>query len=159
MKRLIELFDRAYIINLEDRSDRRRQAEREFARIGVSIPSEKVRFYTATRPADKGTFPDVGTRGNYTSHRAILDLAIKDNLRNVLVFEDDISFRSVGDAVIEKITEQFAKENWDVVYFGYLQPSDDGLVGPLVNCPGDILGAHFYAVNGRFIGKMLDYIN
>jgi len=158
MKQIFEFFDRTYIINLEDRLDRRRQAEREFARIGITIPTEKVRFYTATRPADRGTFPDIGTRGNFTSHRAVLDLANNDRLRNVLICEDDVSFRSVDAAIVQQIVKQLAQESWDVVYFGYLQPSDDGLIGPLIDCPSDIMGAHFYAVNGRFIGTMLQYM-
>ena len=158
MKQLIEYFDRAYIINLVDRIDRRREVEREFRGIGIAIPNEKVRFFAAKRPIEKGAFPDVGARGNFTSHRDVLELANRDGLRNVLVLEDDISFRSVNPSLVQQIVEQLGREDWDVVYFGYLSPSDDGLVGPLIAWPAGVLGAHFYAVNGRFIGTMLQYM-
>jgi hypothetical protein len=59
----------------------------------------------------------------------------------------------------EQLIAQLAREDWDVVCFGYNVPSDDGLTGPLVRSQEDFLGTHFYAVNGRFIPTMLDYMN
>jgi glycosyl transferase, family 25 len=156
MKPLIEYFDRAYIINLADRTDRRREAEREFQKVGINFPNEKVLFFTATRPLDKGGFSNVGLRGCFTSHREILEIAEKDGIRNVLIFEDDVSFRSVENG--QQIINQLACEDWDVVYFGYLAPLDHGLAGPLMPWSTDISGTHFYAVNGKFIGKLLRYM-
>jgi hypothetical protein len=159
MKEIVECFDRAYIINLADRTDRRRQVTRELHRLGIDVPSDKVRFYTATRPAEKAGFTDIGTRGNFTSHKNVLDHANKDRLRNVLVLEDDVSFRAVERRFLLQVTEQLSKEDWDVVFFGYLQPHDDTLTGPLLRWTRDVRGAHFYAVNGRFIGTMLRYMD
>jgi hypothetical protein len=159
VKRIIQYFDRSYIINLSDRTDRRIQAEREFKRIGIDVPNEKVRFYTATRPTDRGAFVNPGTRGNFTSHRNVLDLAHRDRLRNVLVFEDDVSFRSEKRGLEEELLTRLSGEDWDVMYFAYLSPADDTLRGPLIQWPNDVIGAHFYAVNGRFIGTMLQYMN
>jgi glycosyl transferase, family 25 len=159
MKQIIEYFDRSYIINLSDRTDRRRQAEREFRRCGVSIPNGKVQFYTAVRPADKGRFEDIGTRGCFYSHRSVLELASREHLRNVLIFEDDVSFRDVGEAFERQVIGRLSHEDWDVVYFGYSIPSDESLVGPLMRWPNDIQGAHFYAVNGKFIRTMFEYMN
>jgi glycosyl transferase, family 25 len=159
MRRLIEAFDRSYVINLADRVDRRSQVEREFRRLGIPIPSDKVRVYSAQRFAESGGFSDVGTRGNFDSHRNILGLAQKDNLRNVLIFEDDVSFRNVGSDVERQIVSCLEAENWDLIYFGYLEPSITGAGGKLVPWRKDVIGAHFYAVNGRFIPLMFDYMN
>lgn len=159
MKQIIEYFDRSYVINLSDREDRRRQAQQEFRRVGIDIPNDNVRFFTATRPADRGNFSDIGTRGCFTSHKNILQLACQERLRNVLVFEDDVSFRSIGNGFERQLLAQLSKEDWDVVLFGYLSPDDDALTGPLARWPNDILGMHFYAVNGRFIPTMLQYMN
>ena len=159
MKQIIEYFDRAYIINLSDRTDRRGQAEREFRGVGITVPNPRVQFYTATRPTDKGSFADIGTRGCFSSHKNILNIANRDCLRNVLIFEDDVSFRKVTPTFEGQLITQLSNEDWDVVYFGYLLPPDDALKGPLARWPNDILGAHFYAVNGRFIGTMLQYMN
>jgi glycosyl transferase family 25 len=159
MKKIIEYFDRGYIINLSDRIDRRQQAENEFRRVGIKLPSEKIQFYTTVRPTDKGEFQDIGTRGCFDSHRGILDLAEQDRLQNVLIFEDDVSFRDVGSAHEQQLISQLAKADWDVIFFGYLKPKDAQLTGPLINWPNDILGIHFYGVNGKFIRPMLQYMN
>src|SRR5277367_5098131 len=103
MKRIIEYFDRSYIINLEDRLDRREEAIREFCTIGIDVPNQSVRFYSARRLTEKGPFPDVGTRGAFISHRNVLELASQDRLRNVLVFEDDVSFRDLEPLVEDQI--------------------------------------------------------
>ena len=159
MKQIIQYFDRAYVINLADRTDRRRQVQREFRSVGVNIPDEKVQFYSAVRLTEKAGFPDVGTRGNFDSHRRVLELAIKDHLRNVLILEDDVCFRSIGDQFKQQLLAQLTREDWDVVCFGYLVPSDDDLTGPLMRWQSDFLGAQFYAVNGRFFRTMLNYMN
>jgi glycosyl transferase, family 25 len=159
MKQIIEYFDRSYIINLADRTDRRRQVEREFRSVDINIPNERIQFYTAVRPTDKAGFIDIGTRGNFDSHRRVLELANKDRLRNVLIFEDDVCFRNVGESFKDQLISQLAHEEWDVVCFGYIFPIDDGLTGPLMRWQKDFLGAQVYAVNGRFIPIMLQYMN
>jgi len=158
MKRLIAEFDRAYIINLRDRLDRRQEAEDEFGKIGLTIPNDQVRFYTATRPTDRGNFHSVGARGAFTSHRNVLDLAAADKLQNVLVFEDDVSFRNVGDDCISQIIARLSDKDWDLIFFGYTSPSDQALIGPLIPWKRITIGTHFYAVNGRFMGRMLEYM-
>jgi len=159
MKPIIEYFDRAYIINLSDRTDRRRQAEQEFRRVGISIPNDKVRFFNAVRPSDKGGFQDIGTRGCFNSHRSILEIANQENLRNILIFEDDVSFRSISATFERHLMAQLSDEDWDVVFFGYSMPSDEFLTGPLMRWPNDIRSTHFYGVNRRFIRRMLQYMN
>jgi glycosyl transferase family 25 len=159
MKNVIEYFDHAYVINLQDRTDRRRQVINEFQRIGIDLPSKKVDFFTAVRPPDKGNFQDVGIRGCFNSHRSILQLADQNNLGNVLVFEDDVCFRDVGALFENQLLAKLEQENWDLTFFGYLKPADQALPGPLVEWRHDILGTHCYAVNGRFIRTMIQYMN
>lgn len=158
MKQLVEYFDRAYIINLEDRPDRRKQVVQEFRHLGIDIPNQKVRFYTAKRLTDKGSFPDAGVRGCFTSHRNILELAIEDKLRNVLIFEDDVSFRSVEASLVEQIIIQLGRTSWDIVFFGYLRPPDTGLAGPLADFSEGVMGMHFYAVNGNVLGPLFQFM-
>lgn len=158
MKRLIDAFDRAYVINLRERPDRRQEVVQEFKQAGLSIPDDKVRFYAATRPAERAQFHSIGARGVFTSHRNVLELAVKDRLRNVLVFEDDVSFRDVGERFLAKLLDQLSKTDWDLLYFGYASPPDDQLTGPLLPWKDITLGTHFYAVNGPFMARMLDYM-
>ena len=158
MKSIIEYFDRSYIINLADRVDRRRDVVREFRRSGIHIPNERVSFYTATRPTDSGNFVTLGMRGCFTSHLEVLEDAKRDNLRNVLVFEDDVSFRDVGVDFQNRLLEDLSRRHWDLLWLGYLKPDNVALSGPLARWSNDILGAHCYAVNGPFIGAMAQYM-
>ena len=75
MKEIIEYFDRSFVINLIDRVDRRRQVEREFKRIGLRIPNDKVEIFSAVRPTERGGFVDISTKGCFSSHRDVLELA------------------------------------------------------------------------------------
>jgi len=158
MKRIIDYFDRAYIINLADRTDRRHETEEEFEKIGITIPNEKVFFHTVTRPTEKAGFATIGLRGSFTSHKEILEKAINDNLRNVLMFEDDVSFRSVPETFDQKFVDRLASEDWDIVRLGYSVPSDAGLVGPLLAWHGQTIGLQFCAVNARFMSKLLQFM-
>lgn len=159
MRRLVSEFDRAYIINLHDRVDRKQEVVGEFGKIGLTIPDDHVRFYTATRPTDRGNFPSAGARGVFTSHRNVLELAAKDKLQNVLVFEDDIAFRNVGNDCISQVIRRLHEIDWDLIYFGYyLRTNPPPLLGPLVPWKEITIGTHFYAVNGHFIGRMLEYM-
>jgi GR25 family glycosyltransferase involved in LPS biosynthesis len=159
MKSLIEFFDRAYIINLPDRTDRRRSVEREFEAIGEKLPNEKVRFYSAVRPTEAGDFYSIGARGSFNSHRMVLELAAGDALRNVLVFEDDVAFRKVSPASVASIIEALRGTTWDVVYFGYVEPESVEPSSPLVAWSNPTVGGHFYAVNGHFLEPMIRYMN
>src|SRR5262245_29693623 len=120
MKELVDYFDRGYVINLRERTDRRRGAVKEFRKIGIEVPSSKIEFYTAIRPTEPAQFPTAGARGSFTSHRDILDLAQRDRLRNVLVFEDDIRFLDFNTDQTTAITNRLRQIDWDIVYFGYL---------------------------------------
>ena len=153
MRTLIEHFDRAYIINLPERTDRQSLAKHEFRSIGIDIPNEKVRFFSAVRPNEAGDFYSIGARGSFNSHRSILEIAAADGLKNVLVFEDDVTFRTVRPSVIAKVVAALDQPNWDVIYFGYLQPSNVESEIPLLPWPDVTVGGHFYAVNGPFLKR------
>ena len=46
------------------------------------------------------------------SHLNVLDFAQRDNLRNVLVFEDDVSFRNVEVDFEERLIENLSRRAW-----------------------------------------------
>jgi len=159
MQRLIEYFDRAYLINLPDRTDRLRSAKREFAKIGVEFPSDRVRLHYGERPSERRGVYAIGARGSFCSHRSVLREAEKQRLKNVLVFEDDVFFRPPAEGEVDRILSALSEVEWDIVYFGYLSPSDRGLSGPLFKDPPLTIGGHFYAVNGPFISRMREYMD
>src|SRR5262249_44328703 len=74
-------------------------------------------------------------------------------------FEDDFCFRRLPPETISAVTAAIPKTAWDIIYFGYLHPSDGGLCGPLSRLTSDhTIGGHFYSVNGPFIQPMLKFM-
>ena len=49
---VIDYFDRARIINIPSRNDRRMETMQEFARHGFSIDFEKIGFFDAVTPSE-----------------------------------------------------------------------------------------------------------
>ena len=89
---VIDYFDRARIINIASRKDRRLETEEEFARNGFHIDDEKVGFFKAVTPTEGEGFPSVGVRGCFLSHLGVLEEAMRLDLKNILILEDDIQF-------------------------------------------------------------------
>ena len=73
-----------YVINLEDRTDRRAEMEQQLRRVGW-----QAAFVPAIRPADAADFPSVGARGCFLSHLATLNRPAGGH---VLLMEDDLDF-------------------------------------------------------------------
>ena len=159
MKQIVNSFDRSYIISLADRLDRREQVTREFRRVGIDIGRGKVQFFDAIRPAERGEFADIGSRGCFMSHKCVLEIAAGERVKNVLIFEDDVSFRWFSAAFERELVARLSQVEWDLMFFGYGSPSENGLKGPLLRWRGDIRCTHFYAVNGNFVAKVLNYMN
>lgn len=144
---LIEHFQRTYIVNLAERSDRRREMDSELARAGLLLDGERIRYFPAVRPGAAGDFPSVGARGCFMSHMGILEAAIRDNLDNVLVMEDDLAIdprlHSAGVAMLGRLTDA----PWHFAYFGHVAPAGSG--APAWQETGEPLATtHFYALNG-----------
>ena len=88
--RLLDTFDRICVINLPERTDRRRDMLGELARAGLAEDT-RVSFFEAIRPADAGDFTSIGARGVYESQKAILADAARAG-SSVLILEDDCTF-------------------------------------------------------------------
>jgi glycosyl transferase, family 25 len=87
---LLALVDRVYVINLPERSDRRRDLTRRLVRgWGAQLVAERVEFFSAVRPSDPGGFASAGYRGCFESHQAVLDDALARGFERILVLEDD----------------------------------------------------------------------
>lgn len=144
---MLERFERVVVVNLPSRTDRRRETERELARIGHP---RGAAFFPAIRPAEAGGFGSVGEHGAYLSHLAVWRAAL--GARSLLVLEDDVAF--VPDFAARAGLVAELPEEWDVFYGGHTQLpelrrdwTETGLVriDPLV----EFIGLHCYAVSGR----------
>ena len=77
-------FDKIYCISLDTRPDRRKQAEKQFADVGLL---ERVEFIIVEK------HPVNQEKGIFQSHMFCLSKGLKANARNILIFEDDVFFK------------------------------------------------------------------
>lgn len=158
---LLATFDRIRIINLRTRKDRRADITREFARLGLSIDGGRVAFHDACRPEEPGGFPSIGTRGCFFSHLQILEAALVDGVRNVLILEDDLDFSDDAEARMSSTLDKLTEHRWGMFYGGheaYDIPSNTE--GPLVRANPDkgVLTAHFLAFSQEATRLAVPYL-
>jgi len=100
------IFDSINVIyiNLDERTDRRVNAEKEFKKIGIDSPTR----FKAIKLAN-------GALGCSMSHLKCLDLAKTNNFDNILICEDDIEF--LDPELFLSQLKKFMESNdrWDVV--------------------------------------------
>ena len=150
-------FGAALVINLAERIDRRRSVEREFQKIAWT----DYKFFPAIRFDDAAGFGLPSWRGCFTSHLECLRLAQQQHLENVLIFEDDIALIPSILRLTPLIIATIRKLDWDFLYFGHEMTGNiaratrrtDEVV--FERYTGEIMTAHFYAINGRIIPRLI----
>lgn len=157
--KLIDQFERVYIVNLPERADRRREIEAELARFGMRVDGEKIRFFKAVRPADAGSFPSLGARGCFLSHLAILDEAIASDLDNILVMEDDLSIDERFGHAQQQMCMALRNEDWHFAYVGHVESMpDDGAQANWITTRQPLATTHFYALSRRALRPLRDHL-
>jgi glycosyl transferase, family 25 len=163
-----QFFDHIYVINLIQRTDRRRDMEAQLDKIGVS--KDKATFFPAIRPEVAAGFPSIGARGCFMSHIAVLEDALKRNYKRILICEDDLNFvRNFNDRIGQTLAE-LSTIPWAMFYGSYRlcgcgdsrQSGDARYVVP-ISSAYTIDTAHFLAFQGssiafasRYLRAMLD---
>jgi hypothetical protein len=159
--KLLNYFDRIYVINLPTRRDRRRAMLRELVTVEWPLTPNKVEIFPGIRPIDAAGFPSIGVRGCFLSHLAVLERARADGLSNVLVMEDDLAIDPRLIAEQEYLVETLQTSQWGFVYFGHVLDLDKASVAPPVflRCfEGPIVTAHFYGVNGAIFDPLISFL-
>lgn len=157
---LRSLFDRVYVINLPDRTDRRHEMVAQLARIGLEEDDPLVRFFPAVRPADRGDFGSVGERGCFLSHLGVLKDARAMGHRSILILEDDVDWTPAALAANARL-EALLTTDWAFLHGGrgHDRPAADGVISLVPMTPGrEVLLAHFIGLRGEIIGQMVDYL-
>ncbi len=109
--------DRAFIINLASRADRRQEMQSELDRVGLGGDSA-VTFFEAVRPADAGKFPSIGARGCFESHLGVLRAAASAGIERLAIFEDDLDFAPDYAARLPDIVTALEARDWRMFYGG-----------------------------------------
>jgi hypothetical protein len=105
-------FDRIYCISLDERGDRRREARKQFGRVGLA---ERVEFVIEKK------HPIDNEQGIYESHMKCMRNGIRADARTMVIFEDDVvfdrfSFKVLADCVHFLSTTS----SWRIFFFGCL---------------------------------------
>src|SRR4051812_34790380 len=107
MSALVDYFDIAYILNLPERADRRREITEKLATIDVQLAPGRVELFPAIKPTHPGGFENIGIRGCFESHLAMYRRALAEGKKSLLIIEDDLTplpeLREFETAVLEKL--------------------------------------------------------
>lgn len=122
-------FDRIRIINLVERTDRRKEMEEELARVGL-LGDPRVAFFPALRFSDPRPFLRPGSRGNFEGRIALFDEAAEAG-ESILILEDDCDF------VFPDIETYRLPDEWDIFYGAYNSKGDPDFEN------ANIEGSHF----------------
>ncbi|MGS2718063.1 glycosyltransferase family 25 protein [Eionea flava] len=153
----IDYFDQTRIINMKSRTDRRQETEEEFQRYQLPVNTDKVQFFNAITPNTPDSFPNIGAKGCFMSHLTLLETAIEENANTLFLLEDDIQFSNQILEHGQKATDALKETDWDIAYFGHLlKSSSTSPHWKPVSEP--MLLSHCYAVNGRAIKKLAEFL-
>lgn len=117
MKTLNDYFSKLYVINLDKRPDRYQQCQLEFKKIDATverisgIDGKTVTNLNGLNMRQKACY------GLTATHLKILENAISNKYKNILIFEDDVTFiENFNEKFNEKIP--FLPDDWDLLYLG-----------------------------------------
>jgi hypothetical protein len=156
---LFDAFERIVVINLPERTDRRREMLTELRRAGLRETDSRVRFFAGIRPANAGLFPSVGARGCFESHLGVIEAALRDGIDNVLVLEDDLALHPAACAAQPGLVARLASGGWDFAYPGHMLAATDpdGSVR-WQETTSPLVCAHFYALHRRVLTDLREYL-
>jgi hypothetical protein len=139
-------FDRVYCISLDERPDRRQEADRQFRRVGLA---ERVEFVVVRKdPADT-------ERGIHASHMECFRRGGRAGARTMLVFEDDIVFDRFDPRVLADCTRFMSAADWNMFFFGCLTAGSRRTANPSVLDVRYRSLTHAYAVRSGFAETLL----
>lgn len=150
-----------FLINLLERTDRLSVAREQLECAGLS----GVEHFPAMKFSDRAGFHNAATRGCFHSHLECLRRAeIKGN--NALLIEDDLDICASFSDLRPLFLQVLGQREWDFVYFGHEGTGDipraPGKITPgqvlFRSWTGSILTTHFYGVNHRIIGPLIEHL-
>lgn len=137
-------FDRIRVVNLVERTDRRREMEVQFARVGLA-GDPRIRYFPAIRTDHPGPFRRIGSHGNFLARIELLREAAQAG-EAVLILEDDCDF------LTPQVFEAVLPEGWDIVYGGFESSNEDALSDSM------IIGSHCMGFSARAATLAADYL-
>lgn len=146
-----------FVVNLPERSDRKRQMTAELRRIG----QHDGKFFKAIKPDDAGPFPTIGARGCFMSQMAVIMGAEKRAAPGLVLLEDDIDFASDARERFAATMSDLKKRipNWGMFYGAHADVPIKGR-GLYEEIASDVpvLTASFVCFNGWVLPALSNYL-
>lgn len=103
-------FDKIYCISLDERPDRRKEAEAQFDAVGLF---GRVEFVIVKK------HPVNCEQGIFESHLLCMKKGLSAGARNMVIFEDDICFDRFTSQILKSAIDFLSKDtNWQILFLG-----------------------------------------
>lgn len=149
---LYKAFDRVVLINLKRRPDRLLSLRNELSEKGWPFAQPQVfeAVDGSLVPTPDGWLSGAGAWGCMASHRRVLEQAISDGVKSLLVLEDDACIRHSFSQDVARFLSA-VPDDWDQLmlggqHIGNTQQVSDGVVR-CFNCQR----THAYAIRGKML--------
>lgn len=140
-------FDKTYCISLDEREDRRQEAERQFRSVGLA---DRVEFVIVKKHAVHNE------QGIYESHLECFRRGIHTGARTMLIFEDDIVFDRFNAKVLSDCVHFLSTQaDWKILFFGCLTSGSRRTANASVLRVRYRSLAHAYVIQRRFAEDLL----
>lgn len=150
-----EYFDKIYCINIDRRTDRWETCSKEFIKHDLIV--ERFSAVDGNVINHNLGYPYDNELAGAMSHLNVIKTAKENNLKNVLILEDDVVF-------VDDLNEQFSTyvtqlpDNWDSIYFGGNHIGGLVMIQPNVGKTRRTYALHAYGVNSRAYDTIINYM-
>jgi GR25 family glycosyltransferase involved in LPS biosynthesis len=156
--KILDLFQRGYVINLPERVDRRQGAEKELKKLGMSFTPNKLELFPGIRPTELKGFPSIGAHGCFLSHLQVLKQAREAELTNVLIMEDDLFIDHRFKNVEASLMEQLSQEQWGIVHLGYSTTRLVEFPVQFESFREPLMTTTCYGVDSKIFDRLIDFL-
>lgn len=154
--KLQEFFDRIVIINLPERTDRKKEIINELAKINCPIGNQ-VQIFPAIRPQNSKGFPSIGAHGCFLSHEAVINQAIKDNVQRLLIIEDDLLLTKNFFVYGQRVLQELQDKKWNFLYLGHFLP-EKPFPPHIQTLKTSLQCAHFFALDHSILQPLSTFL-
>ena len=154
-------FGKIYLINLTSRTDRLTRTLREFNKVGLKGYSRFSAINAGTMGITHLRLNNPGLVGCFLSHYFILQEAILNNYKHILIFEDDVTFVNGFNEILAYSLKQLPSD-WQLVYLGYTEREGINTykkrLSENITLPNDPWGTQAYMVQNDGISILFEHM-
>lgn len=162
-KSLYDWFDRVVVINLDRRPDRWERLQRHLSEVGWPFRwPERVRAVDGRLVKPPQWWgAGAGAWGCHQSHVRVLEQAMMDGVRALLVLEDDLCLRSDFRVFVDRFLNAIPSD-WDQLYLGgqhlFKAKHPPQCVNEEILLAYNVNRTHGYAVSDRFMPALYKHL-